>query len=163
MSGELKPVIDSYYAYWFGISAFYETWAKQRGLTANGLFALYVLHETPLHCTQRLICEKLQLPKQTVNAILESFEKKGYVLKKVAEDDRRSKHLLLTQAGQRYTDALLTELFQFEERALRAMQPEEQAALVRSSHLFLKELLANLEPENPSALPAIARSAASQN
>lgn len=144
MSNELKPVMDSYYDYWFGMSAFYESWAKKRGLTANGLFSLYVIHENPA-CTQRLICEKLLLPKQTVNTILESFEKKGYVLKKIVEEDRRNKHLILTPSGQSYTDELLSELFQFEERALLNMQPAERTALVASSHLFLKELFANLE------------------
>lgn len=145
MSSELKSVMDSYYDYWFGMSAFYESWAKRRGLTANGLFALYVIHENPAHCTQRQICEKLLLPKQTVNTILESFEKKGYVIKKVVEEDRRNKHLILTPSGQSYTDELLSELFGFEERALLQMQPAERTALVESSHLFLKELFANLE------------------
>lgn len=145
MSKELKPVMDSYYDYWFGMSAFYESWAKKRGLTANGLFALYVIHENPIHCTQRLICEKLLLPKQTVNTMLESFEKKGYVLKKIDEEDRRNKHLILTAPGQSYTDELLTELLEFEERALRNMPPEQRTALLESSHLFLKQLLANFE------------------
>lgn len=145
MSNELKLVIDSYYDYWFGISDFYETWAKKRGLTANGLFALYVIHENPTHCTQRFICEKLQLPKQTVNTILESFEKKGFVLKKTSEEDRRNKYLILTPLGQSYTDEILMELYQFEERALLNMQPSDRTALIESSNLFLKQLLANFE------------------
>lgn len=146
MSNELKPIIDSYYDYWFGISIFYESWAKKRGLTANGLFALYVIHENPTHCTQRLICEKLLLPKQTINTILELFEKKGYVIKKTSEEDRRNKYLILTPAGQSYTDELLGELFRFEERALQNMLPSARAALLESSHLFLNQLLANLDP-----------------
>lgn len=147
MSNKLKSVMDSYYDYWFGITAFYERWAKERGLTANGLFALYVIHEHPMLCTQRLICEKLLLPKQTVNAILDSFEKKGYVLKKAVAEDRRNKHLLLTELGQNYTDGLLGELFELEERALVNMGPEQQTELLETSHLFLKQLLINFENE----------------
>lgn len=147
MINDLKSVMDSYYEYWFGMSAFYETWARKRGLTANGLFALYVIHENPAHCTQRLICEKLLLPKQTVNTILESFEKKGYVLKKVVEEDRRNKHLILTPSGQSYTDELLAELFCFEARALQNMQSAERTQLLESSHLFLKQLLVNAEAD----------------
>lgn len=145
MSNELKLVMDSYYDFWFGMSDFYESWAKKRGLTANGLFALYVIHENPEQCTQRLICEKLLLPKQTVSTILEAFEKKEYVIKKVDKEDRRNKHLILTPSGQSYTDELLSELFRFEERALLNMQPAERTALVESSHLFLKQLFANFE------------------
>lgn len=147
MNDELKPLLDSYYDFWFGITSFYETWAKNRGLTANALFSLYVIHENPSTCTQRLICEKLQLPKQTVNTILDLFEKKGYVLKKVLEQDRRNKRLNLTQSGKNYTDGLLKELYAFEKSALLNMQPLDRAALITSSHSFLKELLANIESE----------------
>lgn len=145
MNDDLKSAMDSYYAYWFGMSAFYESWAKKRGLTSNGLFALYVIHEHPTCCTQRLICEKLLLPKQTVNAILETFEKKGYVLKKTMKEDRRNKQLLLTQEGQSYTDELLYELFDLESRALQSMQSAERTAMLESSHHFLNALLASFD------------------
>jgi DNA-binding MarR family transcriptional regulator len=147
LGDELKLMMDSYYEYWFGISAFYESWAKKRGLTSNGLFVLYVIREHPGSCTQRLICEKLLLPKQTVNTILESFEKKGYVLKKTREEDRRNKYLLFTELGQSYTDGLLGELFEFEERALFNMQPSTRTQLLESSHLFLNQLLTSFEAE----------------
>lgn len=148
MHDELKPVLDSYYDYWFGVSAFYETWAKKRGLTANSLFTLYVIHANSSSCTQRLICEKLQLPKQTVNAILDIFEKKGYVLKEVLEEDRRNKRLLLTSSGQVYTDGLLAELHSLEERALLNMQASDRAALIKSSHSFLNELSSSAKLQN---------------
>lgn len=140
MNHDIKTDIRNYYSFWFGINALYEAWAKKHGLTSNALFTLYIIHESPTHCTQRFICERLLLPKQTVNTILDSFEKKGYITKKVMSEDRRNKHVLLTESGMEYTDRLLAELYHFEEQALLSMAPENRAGMIENSHLFLNRL-----------------------
>lgn len=148
MSNEIKDEIKSYYDFWFGISAFYEKWAKSHGLTSNALFALYTIHEYPNQCTQRLICEKLLFPKQTVNTILETFEKKGYIRKKVADEDKRNKYILLTDEGRQYADEILSHLFHFEEHALLKMDSNERTTMIKNSHAFLKQLLQALEVDS---------------
>jgi len=92
---ELREIIRTYYDVYFGFNAIYEKLAKMHGITASSLFVLYMIKEYPDQCTQRLICEKLCFPKQTVNTILDSFEKKGYILKKVSSYDKRNKNIFL--------------------------------------------------------------------
>ena len=67
MHKELQRIRHGYYDLWFGTNAVYERWAKSHGLNNNLLLTLYLLKEFPNDCTQHLICEKLMLPKQTVN------------------------------------------------------------------------------------------------
>ena len=69
MHKELQRIRHGYYDLWFGTNAVYERWAKSHGLNNNLLLTLYLLKEFPNDCTQHLICEKLMLPKQTVNSI----------------------------------------------------------------------------------------------
>lgn len=140
MNAEIREAIKKYYDDYFSINALYESWAKARGLTSNTLFALYVIHEYPSQCTQRFICEKLLFPKQTVNTILDSFEKKGYIRKEVANDDKRTKYIRLTEEGQKYADGILADLLHFEEKALLNMAPDERASMINSNHAFLEQL-----------------------
>ena len=74
MHKELQRIRHGYYDLWFGTNAVYERWAKSHGLNNDLLLTLYLLKEFPNDCTQHLICEKLMLPKQTVNSILSGLE-----------------------------------------------------------------------------------------
>ena len=138
---EIRIQIKKYYDAYFAVNAAYESWAKARGLTANALFVLYVIQEFSEQCTQKLICEKMLLPKQTVSAILETFEKKGYVRKETAASDKRNKYILFTESGRKYADEILTSLLHFEEKAFMGMVPEERAALVRGNLAFQEQLI----------------------
>lgn len=108
MLDEIKENIRSYYDVYFGIGVIYERLAKAHGLTPSSLFVFYMVHEYPVQCTQHFIYEKLFYPKQTVNTILDSFEKKGYISKKISSYDKRNKNSLLTEAGQKYADSILS-------------------------------------------------------
>lgn len=95
MHKELQRIRHGYYDLWFGTNAVYERWAKSHGLNNNLLLTLYLLKEFPNDCTQHLICEKLMLPKQTVNSILSGLEDKGFVEKIISPTDKRVKLLVL--------------------------------------------------------------------
>ena len=57
-----------------------------------------MLKEFPNDCTQHLICEKLMLPKQTVNSILSGLED-SFVGKIISPTDKRVKLLVFTSQG----------------------------------------------------------------
>lgn len=141
---DIRQDIKAYYDIYWGINSVYEHWAKRRGLTINSLFTLYVIHETPDPCTSKLLCEKLLLPKQTINTILDFFEKKGYLTRKTAVNDKRSKHIILTTTGQQYADLLFSELLAFEQKAFENMSPAERDGMIKGSAAFyhnLKQIL----------------------
>lgn len=140
MLNEIKEALNSYYEVYFSIGAIYEKLAKMHGLTSSSLFVLYMIQEYPDQCTQRFICEKLLYPKQTVNTILDSFEKKGYILKKVANYDKRNKHISLTESGQKYADSILSDMFRLEETAFMNMGAQERKAMLHGENAFLEQL-----------------------
>ncbi|MDF2986181.1 MAG: MarR family transcriptional regulator [Eubacterium sp.] len=145
MLDEIKESIMSYYEVYFGIGAIYEKLAKAHGLTSSSLFVLHIIHEYPEQCTQHFICEKLLYPKQTVNTILDSFEKKGYILKKVSNYDKRNKTILLTEAGQKYADSILSNMLHLEEAAFMNMGADERKAMLNGERAFLDQLTRMLD------------------
>lgn len=136
----MEKFIRAYYDFWFGVNEAYEQWAKQWGLHSNALFVLYTIHERPEDCTQRMICEQLLLPKQTINTILDGLEKKGLVFREPAKTDKRNKLVRLTESGQQYADELLKALAEAEGAALGAMNDSQRQAFIEGSQLFLQEL-----------------------
>ena len=144
MIDEIRETIRSYYDVYFEINAIYERLAKMHRITASSLFVLNMIKEYPNLCTQRLICEKLCFPKQTVNTILDLFEKKGYILRKVASYDKRNKNILFTEAGQNYAESILSDMLYLEESAFSNMHPDERKAMIRGEHAFLNQLTHSL-------------------
>ena len=128
------------YDLWFGTNAVYERWAKSHGLNNNLLLTLYLLKEFPNDCTQHLICEKLMLPKQTVNSILSGLEYKGFVEKIISPTDKRVKVLLSRSQAAAYADGLLQKMDDFEERALRNMTDAQRNALLEGGFAWMKAL-----------------------
>lgn len=68
--------LQRYFALWKECTAMYEEWSKDQGLSSNGVFALHSFYESNGRCTQKMISEKWNIPKQTVNTILKDFQKK---------------------------------------------------------------------------------------
>ena len=147
MQEKRKQQIAAYYDYWFEVNALYEKWAKQHCLTAHALFALYTIREYPEACTQRRICDMLQLPKQTIGAILDTFEKKGYLEKEVMESDRRNKRIVLTEKGKAYAEGILSDLYRFEMAALDGMKEEEIRGLLAGGQRLREEMVRVLKEE----------------
>ena len=81
--------LQRYYALWKECTAMYEEWSKDQGLSSNGIFALYSFYESNGRCTQKMISEEWNIPKQTVNTILKDFQKrkgwKGHYEKEMAD------------------------------------------------------------------------------
>lgn len=140
MHKDLQRIRHGYYDLWFGTNAVYERWAKSHGLNNNLLLTLYLLKEFPNDCTQHLICEKLMLPKQTVNSILSGLEEKGFVEKIISPTDKRVKLLVFTSQGAAYADGLLQKMDDFEERALRNMTDAQRNALLEGGFAWMKAL-----------------------
>ncbi|SHO42999.1 MarR family winged helix-turn-helix transcriptional regulator [Anaerocolumna xylanovorans] len=139
-NNDIRQEIKNYYDVYWGVNFIYENWAKRYGLTINSLFTLYIIHEYPDQCTLRFLCESLLFPKQTVNTILDSFERKGYLTRETAKDDKRSKIITLTTAGQQYADLLLSDLLAFEQEAFRHMSLSEREGLIKGNWAFYHNL-----------------------
>lgn len=144
MRDDIRAAIKNYYEFFFSISAIYETLAKMHGLTSSSLFVLHLLYQHPGQCTQRFICEKLLYPKQTVNTILASFAKKGYIVKEIANVDKRNKYIALTESGKNYAAAVLADMLHMEEVSFANMDAAARNAMMVGERAFLEQLTQSL-------------------
>ncbi len=119
VTAEMLSELQRYYALWKESTATYEEWAKEQGLSANGLLVLYFFYAGEEPFTQKAIGKKWNIPKQTVSAILKEFEQRGYVKLTCLPADKRNKQIRLTPAGKRLTDAVMAKL---QQKGLYVMQ-----------------------------------------
>lgn len=138
---EISGQIDSYYDSWFEINNTYHIWANKRGMHETTLFILYVISSAVPYCTQREICQKLFLPKQTVSQIILGLEKVGYVVKEINENDRRNKIIRFTEAGENYAKPILEELKSAEMDAFKQLSEEQRRTIVESFTLLSNSLI----------------------
>ena len=121
------------------------------GLSNSACWILYALREEEA-LTQSELCSTLFLSKQTVNSALKTLEQHGYIRMECDAENRRSKHIYLTEAGAHFSEHTIDNLFKMEERAFLRLSEEERAAILSlgQKHLDLLREEANLLLSDPS-------------
>ena len=122
---QVRRLADS----WQGLNALYEDYARGLGISYTTLQAFsYVA--TIDGCTQRNICERTFLPRQTVNTIVATLAKRGLVELREKPDDRRVKEIVLTDAGKKLARETVEPLLDAEKDAMAALASEEREQLI---------------------------------
>lgn len=81
-------------------------------------------------CTQKVLCERTFLPKQTVNNVITSFYKQGLVELHELPTDRRNKTIHLTKEGKAYADRFIPQVHQAEVEAMEKLTPQQRKNLL---------------------------------
>ncbi len=115
--------LKRFYLSWQKLNYAYEEYAKQYGLTYISLFILQLIEDG---VTQKEICDILYFPKQTVNKVILSFEKKGFIKLKECNQDKRSRIILLTEKGREFQNQVIPTINQAEFTAFAALSTYEQ-------------------------------------
>ncbi len=136
----MDEVLDQYYESWLGLDAVYEKWAARYGITFNMLNILTLLNGQAEPSAQSELCRRLHLSKQTVASVVDSLEKRGMAVRRVSEEDRRSRVVCLTEAGSAFAREISTALRRFELDALARLSAEERAALVDTTHKLWRSM-----------------------
>lgn len=118
--------LNHFYLTWQRLNHVYEEYAKQHGLTYISLFILQLIDDGT---TQKELCNTLYFPKQTVNKVIQSFEKKGYIELTENQNDGRSRSIMLTEKGKQFQEEVIPCIEQAEHFAFAALSKEEQIAL----------------------------------
>lgn len=123
----------------------YETYAKSVGLTYPGLAVLRIIYETPENCTQKFICEQTLYPKQSVNLIIRSFWKQGYIEMKEIDSDRRNKAIKLSESGLQFTAQVIERLERAEAAAMTSLTDDQRCIMLKLLWEMERGFLASLE------------------
>lgn len=110
---------------WQGLKIIYEDYARTCGISYTSLYILNVIVKLE-NCTQKKICEITLLPKQTVNNVITSFYKNGYIELCELPENRKIKIIHLTEAGKKYADTLITHIKNAEYKAMAKLTAKEQ-------------------------------------
>lgn len=129
---------------WQSISIIYEDYARKSGISYNSLYILNAIQQIK-GCTQKQICEKTLLPKQTVNNVVTAFYKSGYIELREYPENRRIKTIHLTEKGEQYAATLIPHIHQADKLAMESLTEEQQDMLLslmdRYVLAFRKEML----------------------
>ena len=133
---ETDAKVRAFCSAWQSLSVIYEDYARKAGISYNSLYILDAIQQTE-NCTQKFICEKTLLPKQTVNNVVTAFYKSGYVELLELPENRRIKTIHLTPAGEQYANALIPHIYEANRKAMEALTEEKQNELIRLMDTFV--------------------------
>jgi len=129
---------------WQSLNTIYEDYARKSGISYNSLYILSAISQTE-NCTQKLICEKTLLPKQTVNNVISAFYKSGYIELRELPENRRIKTIHLTDDGKAYAQTLVPHIHEASCKAMQTLSEEQQDELQNLMNLYVsafrKEML----------------------
>lgn len=129
---------------WQSISTIYEDYARKSGVSYNSLYILNAIFYTE-NCTQKQICDKTLLPKQTVNNVITSFFKSGYIELRELSENRRIKTIHLTEEGMKYAKTLIPHIHKADIIAMESLTEEQQDILLKLMDIYVsafrKEML----------------------
>lgn len=126
------------YSIWKETDAIYSELARRSGLSDSAYWILYSAYVMQGECTQKSICDQWAMSKQTVNSALKDLEKKGIITLELAEADRRSKYVVLTDYGMEFVSEKIGIIFHVEKRTMQRMSDEERTAMIESSRRYLE-------------------------
>ena len=133
---ELQEQIRQYGSYLYEWNASYEEYARRVGLSYTSLAVLSTLYDAE-NCTQKMLCERCFLPKQTVNAAITAFYKKGWVRLEELPEDRRNKTIHLTAPGREEAERVLRRVRESEHQAMGELTEEERAVLLSATRRYV--------------------------
>lgn len=136
MPSDLSALIGQYCSYLHEWNASYEEYAKSVGLSFTSLSILSTIYGTE-KCTQKLLCEQCFLPKQTVNAAVTSFYKKGWVHLEELPEDRRNKTIHFTDLGRIEAQRILQKVRQSEQQAMGQLTEAERTILLSATQRYV--------------------------
>jgi len=124
-----------------GLDRVYGEYARKNGLTYMSLLVLEAIRDNR-GCTQKMVCEETNYPKQTVNMIVKSFIDKGWVELVEHPGDRRNKTIYLTAEGAAFADKVVDPFWNCARNVLMKMDAGERATAFKVISAFDKEFFA---------------------
>ncbi len=102
----------------------YSAWSAAYDISYNEMLVLYTIREHG-YCTQKQICDRYLLPRQTINNVIAHLRKNGILEIASEQGIGREKAFVLTEKGKEYAAPLLENLNTFEKRAVELLGSEK--------------------------------------
>lgn len=142
MNGHIKHQLEMINQQEKELISIYRYISTQFGISESEFWVLYALFSFKGECSQQNICDMWFLPKQTVNSVVASLTKKGYVFLETVPGTRNRKNIRMTEAGMKFGKNTVLSIYDAEQRALAKMSEQERQeciALLGKYITFLRE------------------------
>ena len=140
MDKELIEVIKEYHKCIRKWNLALESYSQSKGVSYATFKILGIIFITE-NCTQKDIYEAISIPKQTINAAITNFYKKGYVKLTEPPEDRRVKIIRLTEKGKKYAEGILSNIINYECKIVNEIGKEEINACIKTVNSYVELLL----------------------
>lgn len=122
------------------ITDFYNNYAKSVGMTNTSLEILRIIWEERAN-TQKMIAKFTGTPKQTVNAIIQYFNKLEIIEPLIeSNNDKRNKVIVLTEKGKLYAQKIISKVQECEYKALYKLGEDKIKDLIDIITLYNSNL-----------------------
>lgn len=120
---------------WSKSNALYTKAASVLGIGFPEMMVLYAL-EAEGSLTQKQISENYSMQKQTVNTVIKSLDKRGYVVLTAGKADKREKTVSMTDNGQKYAKQIIQPIRNAEDKVYRNIGEERLQTMYETLDLF---------------------------
>lgn len=130
---------------WFKVSAIYNSFSDKHLVSLFPAKVLNVIHLLGDECTQKKIVQMLNVPKQSVNNVIQDFIDDGYISLEINPKDKRSKIIKLTDKGNELYRTTIKNIEDAELRVLSNFDSEEISNYIKFSEKYNELLEKELE------------------
>lgn len=114
---------------YYKIVGLYARLDNELGINAYIYKVLHALVVSDLH-TQKDIAQSYEMPKQTINNVILSLQKQGFVEVKISPTDKREKLIHLTPSGKIYAQDFITQYTDFEQKIYQKIGAQKLQKLI---------------------------------
>lgn len=147
---------------YYKIIGLYDRLDNALGINPHLYKVLHGLVVSDLH-TQKDIAQSYEMPKQTINNVILSLQKQGFVEVQTSPTDKREKLIYLTQSGTKYAQDFIVQYTDFEReiyQRLGTQKLEKLIAIYADFEVAFSEVLGEIQARK--AQDKVARIAQSQ-
>lgn len=108
------------------LASLYHEEAGQYNITSNEFWVWYSLMTQEGEQSQQSICENWSLSKQTINSVVKSMMRRGFVYLESIPGTRNKKSINLTEKGREFGEQVILRVYQAEQRAVARLTADER-------------------------------------
>lgn len=121
--------IHAFNRLYYRIVGLYARLDNALGVNSYIFKVLHALAISDLH-TQKDIAQSYEMPKQTINNVILSLQKQGFIEIEINPTDKREKLIKLTENGQRYAQDFITKYTDFEREIYQRLGAKKLEKLI---------------------------------
>ncbi len=126
MKKEMENQYARFISVYRGIDGLYSTAAERMDLSGSAFDIIYGIYEEARPCTQKEICEKWSLSKQTVNSSVKKLVERGILEVTPSEENFREKLIFFTGEGEIIAKNTVAKIMEAERAAFEKLTEDER-------------------------------------